>query len=350
MPIRIKREDFLQHLQMVQPGLSQKEMIQQSDCFVFHKGLIITYNDEVTCSIPCEVARKFTGAVPAPKLLSILGKIADEELDIEVKEDALVFLGKRKRTTIRKNKDIELPVDTIERPSDEAWKDLPEDFNEAVGMVHTCASKDPSEFALTYVHINPEWLEATDRIQFTRYKITMPLKRPLLVKPNAIQHVTHLGVTEMAVTKSWLHFRNPNGLIFSCRRYIDEYPDLAKSFSMTIKGGKSMTLPKSLELVIDCASVFSSEDKDHPHVRVQVRDKKIRIIGSASDGDHVEWKTVNYFGPSIEFMIHPKLFTDLVKAHNECKITDKVLGVESGKFVYLTAFVTKNESSDEGGE
>lgn len=338
MAIKVDREEFLRQLQMVQPGLSQRELIQQSDCFIFHKGQLITYNDEVACVTPCDVAKKFSGAVPAQRMLLILSKLKDDELSIEAEADALVFLGKRKRTKIRRHQDIELNIDLLERPGSESWKPLHEDFVEAISMACTCPAKDPSEFALTYVHIAPTFVEATDRIQFTRYLCPTPIKRDVLVKPQSIQHVAELGATEIAVTKSWMHFRSPNNLTLSCRRYLDEYPDLAKKMSLKVKGGRPMSLPKSLELSTECANIFSSEDVDNNHVKVLIKSGKIRVRGEGSTGEHVEWKNLNYKGPSLEFAIHPKLLGDFVKKYNECQITDDRLVVENAKFIYQTSF------------
>ena len=51
----VNREAFLHQLESVQAGLSSKEMIEQSSCFAFIKGKVVTYNDEISCRQKCEV-------------------------------------------------------------------------------------------------------------------------------------------------------------------------------------------------------------------------------------------------------------------------------------------------------
>jgi hypothetical protein len=72
---QVNREVLLQQLESVQAGLSSREIIEQSSCFVFKDGNVVTFNDEVSCSRPCELG-SFTGAVQAAPLLSIREMLA----------------------------------------------------------------------------------------------------------------------------------------------------------------------------------------------------------------------------------------------------------------------------------
>jgi hypothetical protein len=70
---RINREEFLRNLESVEPGLSPREILEQSSCFIFQKGWIKTFNDEVACKIKSPL--KLEGAVQAAPLLAILSAI-----------------------------------------------------------------------------------------------------------------------------------------------------------------------------------------------------------------------------------------------------------------------------------
>ena len=48
--MKINREELLNQLESVLPGLSTREIIEQSSCFVFMNKEVITYNDEISCS------------------------------------------------------------------------------------------------------------------------------------------------------------------------------------------------------------------------------------------------------------------------------------------------------------
>ena len=45
----IPREAFLRTLEAVQPGLDPTGAIEQSSCFIFKDGAVMTFNDEVSC-------------------------------------------------------------------------------------------------------------------------------------------------------------------------------------------------------------------------------------------------------------------------------------------------------------
>src|SRR4051812_26008035 len=86
--VKIKREKFLNKLDRLRPGISVKGIIQQSNCFIFDKNRIVTYNEEVACQIPGKIGG-FSGAFQADPLLKILGKLPDEFLELELKKEKL---------------------------------------------------------------------------------------------------------------------------------------------------------------------------------------------------------------------------------------------------------------------
>ena len=63
-------------LEAVSPGLATREAIEQSSCFVFKDGRVMTFNDEVACSIDCELG--FDGAVAAKPLRSAVWALEAE--------------------------------------------------------------------------------------------------------------------------------------------------------------------------------------------------------------------------------------------------------------------------------
>ena len=144
----VDREKFLQELELLQPGLSPKEIIEQSGCFIFKNGYITTFNDDIACTLITDL--KFTGAVQAKPLLALLKKLKDKVIEIDISETSLIIKGRRKEAAIRMQADIILPIDDIDIPEDGKWKSLVDGFCEYVGVVYQCASKDE---ALSLIHI-----------------------------------------------------------------------------------------------------------------------------------------------------------------------------------------------------
>jgi len=342
----VKRESLLNQLLAVQPGLADREIIEQSSCIAFVKGRAFTYNDEVACS--AEVPLKLTGAIPAKTLLSILGKMPDEDLEVEEDAAEIVFKGKGRRFKLRKEAKIALPVDKLETP--DSWLKLPKHFAEAIEMVRHSASSDKSRFKLTCVHLSTEHIEACDNFQLSRFRVKTGLKKSVLVKKSSIEHIVGMGMTEMAETDTWLHFRNPAGVVLSCRRYVEKYHDVD---GVLKDKGKPIVLPKRLGDAADRASVFSAEAASDNQVRVRLSEGVLRIRGVGEVGWYSETRKVTYDGPELEFLIAPSLLGQIADKFREAFVSSDQLRVEGPEWVFVTCLgkptdkVSKSESSDE---
>lgn len=341
----VNRANLLQQLLAVQPGLAEREIIEQSSCVAFVKGRAYTYNDEVSCS--AEVPLKLSGAVPAKTLLSILGKMPDEELEVEEDDAEVVFRGKGRRFKLRKEAKIALPVDKLEVP--DAWNKLPKNFTEAIDMVRHSASSDKSRFKLTCVHLSPAHVEACDNFQLSRFCLKTGLKQSVLVKKSSIEHIVGMGMVEMSETDTWLHFRNPAGVVLSCRRYVEKYHDVD---GVLKDKGKAIILPKRLGDAADRASVFSSEAANDNQVRVRLQEGLLRIRGVGEVGWYTETRKVTYDGPELEFLISPSLLGQIADKFREAFVDSNQLRVEGPEWVFVTCLgkptdkVSKSEAEE----
>jgi DNA polymerase III sliding clamp (beta) subunit (PCNA family) len=341
MPNAINREELLQQLMSVQPGLSRREIIEQSSCFVFSGGMVMTYNDEIACTQKCSL--NIEGAVQATPLLAILGKLPEDELEVETTDGELILKGKKRRAGIRREKEVALPIASVDKPT--KWLELPADFLEAVTLVQHSASKDESRFQLTCIHIHPKYIEACDNYQITRYKMATGVAESTLVRSESLKHVPTLGMTEFCETESWLHFRNPNGLVLSCRRYKEDFPNLKDLLNFN---GHKITLPKGLADAADKAKVFTNETSDDSQVLVELRTGKLRVKGVGGGGWYQEVKKLAYDGPDMSFMIAPDLLIEITTRHNDAEIAEGRLKVDGGKWRYVTSLGSPAETPDTG--
>lgn len=337
--MKVVREELLKVLEFVKPGLSPKELIEQSSCFVFQEGKVFSYNDEVSCSMKCPL--DITGAVPAAQFLELLDKLKDDELDIAPTNGELIIKGTREESGLRMEKEVLLPLSAMEQC--EKWNKLPSGFTEAIELVQQCCSKDENRFAITCVNIHPEWIEAADDFQMTRYKIKTGIENRILVRQVAIKEVPKAGMTRFGQTKSWMHFKNKDGLILSCRKYPDDYPNL--SSILKIKGNKAK-LPKGLADAIPKAEIFSSTNPDNDLVKVHLRPKKWRLTGIGTMGRYKKWGKTTYDGEPITFLISPKLLTEIVKRHREVEISEERLIARGDNWTFVSCLSKVPESED----
>jgi DNA polymerase III sliding clamp (beta) subunit (PCNA family) len=342
--MNVNREKFLNSLEMVRAGLSPREYVEQSSCLVFKDNEVMTFNDEVACRVAVDVS--ITGAVQSAALFDILGKIDDEELTIEENEDGeLEFRGKRKSFGLTKEAEIFLPIDRVERP--EKWHSLPKDFIEAVGMVHHCVSNDESKFTLTCVHITKDWVEACDNFQLMRCMVALAIKGPVLVRGTSLRDLVSLAVDKVALTKSWIHFKNQAGLVYSCRRYSETYTDLEKL--LKAKGHK-IVIPKGLATASERAAVFAADATGESHVTVTLQPGKVRIKGEGASGWYREVSKVAYDGPPMEFVIAPDLLKQISEKYSDAQISEGRLKVTGGAWEFVTVLGKKAEVKEEPSE
>ena len=335
---RVNRQNLLLSLESVAPGLASREVIQQSTCVVFHAGKVFTFNDEVACSRETPL-KGVEGAVKAKPLLDLLSKLKEDEIEIEVTEEEFLIRGKGKKSGIRKEAEILLPVDAVETP--EVWKDIPPDFTEAISIVSACTSSEESQFVLTCVHLTPDCVESTDRYQIARYPISTGLTRDMLVRGESIKKIVPLDMTQFSETPSWIHFRNENGLVLSCRRYLEDFPDLSRFLSTD--DTSPVTLPGGLAEMVAAAEIFSSENSAGNAIAVDLRADRIVFEGEGASGWYKEMKKISYSGIPIRFMIAPKLLLEISKKSNSCGVAPGRLCITSSKFFYPTCTNVSNE-------
>mgnify|MGYP001286621327 CR=1 FL=1 len=340
--VRVNREDFLQVLESVQAGISPRELLEQSGCFVFKDKHVYTYNDEVACKAPTGFDPKFVGAIHSKSVLELLRKLPDGELDITPAKSEWLITGKRKESRIRCDEKILLPIDNVDKTAE--WQPLHSDFADAIAIVQECAGTDQSRHTLTCIHITPKWVEACDNFQMARYRLKTGVTSKILVRRDSIKSIISLGMTEFCETESWIHFRNKRKLVLSCRRYLDEYDDLTPYLDVQ---GKPVSLPKGLEEAADRAEIFSADNVDTNAVLVEIRPEKLKITGQGVNGSHTEYKKIaKYDGKPLKFLISPVLLRELVKKHNEAEVTHNRLKIEGPRWRYVTVLGKVNDKAD----
>lgn len=337
--MRVNREELLKCLVSVSPGLTQREVIEQSSCFVFQNGDITTFNDEVSVSVksPCP---GIEGAVPSQKLLDLLSRLTEDDLEIEIASDGLRIKGTGRRALIRIESEIAASAepDRVGEPSQ--WRPLHADFGAAIGIVQACSSKDDSQFVLTCIHITPDFVEACDDKQLARYLLMTGLhESSCLVRRTSIVPIQGLGMSEVGITDAWLHFRNhDNGLRYSCRRWVnDEWIDLDDLVDKV--EGATATMPAGLAEAVAKAEVFSVDSSigQSNEILVELKGNKLRLRGEGAGGWFEERKQVVWDGDPLSFRIDPQLLVEITKRTKECTIAPKRLRVDAGNFVYVVA-------------
>lgn len=333
MEITVSRETFLRALETAAPGLSPKEILEQSGCFVFVDGDVVTYNDEVSVRGPSGLPNDFRGAVRAKKLLDLLRGMDEDGLRLSEGDAEFVVTGKSRQAAVRMEKEIHLPYAGVEPPG--KFKKLPEEFGEAVSLVQQCAGTDESRFVLTCVNIHPDWIEACDDFRACRWKMQTGFKNPTLVKQASMSPAARMGVESFSEGDNWVHFKNRQGYVLSARKFVEEFPSASLDGPLS-QNGTPVSLPKGVKEAAEKAQLFSADNLDADLAEVTLKAGRVVVRGRGPEGWYKEVKKVTWDGPAVTFMIPPKLLGELVEKYNSVEVSESVLRIDGGSYVYIT--------------
>jgi len=347
--VMVKRNGLLKCLAAVGAGLSPKDDIEQSSCYVLQKGRMRTFNDNIACSFALpDGMENMECAIPAEEFRNLLTKLNEDDLDISLggegvnrSEDQLLLKMKRRRAGIRVQLSVSLPVGEMETP--EEWVSIPEGFADAVETVGQVAGKGEELFVLCCVHITPKGFEACDNYQAIRYRLPTGLSRSVLVKRDYLIEIAKLKVEQWALSKSWLHFRNSSGLDMSCRRWDQSYPDLGPSLKVE---GCEGVLPKGLCEAIGRAEVFINARDDSIGLTIDLDSSRLLLRAKGMVGWYEESQKVDYSGKPISFRIAPRLLREVCRRTSNCVIGDWKLKVVGEKYVYVSCLAVSGSGEE----
>lgn len=338
---KVNRETFLHSLESVAPAMtapgSERE---QTSCFIFKNGRIITWSEEVSCKIPSGLPKDQLGVVEGKPLLESLRSWTEEEVEIAFNESLMTIQGKGQKAKIRMEATIDLPLDSVDKPTN--WVALPGDFADAIRMVQPCSGKDETRFYVNCVHLHPKFVEACSLEHVCRWTVDTGIKKSTLIRREAIKGIPPLGMTEISETEHYIHFKNPNGLIYSCRRYMEEFPDMGKFFEVV---GEVITLPPSLAETVKRAEIFSV-DNDNNFITVALSQGRMKLTGQGIHGEYTRLRKIKWDGKDFSFLVSPGVLTDITKKKNEVILGKKKMMIDGGSYKYVAALAMKEDLQD----
>lgn len=348
---RVKRDEFLNTLNLVDAGLSPRPFIEQSSCYIFDYGWVSTFNDEICCRAKSRLPKDFTGAVQAKPLKTVLDAMSDEEIDLRPDGKELIIRANGKEIALRLEGEIVLPVDEVVLPEDDEFTPLPENFKYAVEKVVSAAGTSDEEFITLCVHVHPKHLEASDRRQMCRYtfKTGTGVKDPFLVRAKSLTHVIKVDPTKIGQTDEWVHFRNAN-VFFSCRRHREDYFKLDEQFDFT---GSKMTLPQGGVEAVKIAATFldgKEEDKVTVTLSPESDERGMLVSGQGPMGRATVPLHMRYKGKPQSFRVLPNMLAQLIKDNKECEIGPRKLCVRGDGWVYVTSLASAEKKKEAARE
>lgn len=339
--MKIETERFKELLTILKPGLSNKDIIEQATKFVFMENKMITFNDEISIQVELEDL-DFSCAVDSEQLYKLVSSLKAKEIKIELEEGELVFKAGRVRAGIVVDTDINLPLEEID-DNEEQWKKLPKNFVEGMKFVVGSCSTDMSSQIITCVNFSGNNVVGTDRYRISLFEYKRDLPFETLIPAKTVKNL--IAFKPKFVDKGtggWIHFKNEEDIILSCRILNDKFPNNDHIFVMGKT--KKIELPDSLSEILDRVSIFA-EGVTQLDERVNISFKKNKmIIESSSDNGWIrESEKVDYSETEISFSISPYAFKDIVKKNNKMEVGKGKVMFSDKSWKYVAALIPKSE-------
>ncbi len=330
--MKVDRKELLDLIKALEPGLSSTEMIEQSSCLVFTGGEIISYNDEVSVSTVCPYDG-FEFVVNGKSLITLLTKLKDKELDFELKKSELIIKGKNTKASLVTQAEILVPLEAIKIPN--KWRRIPVGFLEGVQLCSFCAGKDSNKPIMKTIHIDKDYVEASDSLRATRaFLENNTTMKDLLIPANSVSNLAKYEPTQYAVVEGWIHFRNKEAVIYSCRVFEGEYPKTGKLYELE---GDEIVLPDNLDVALDIASIFSNED-DSNFVEIKLSKNKM-VVKSQNVSGKFERAIRIKNKEEVSFTVNLNFFLQSVKKFEKMIVGERTIVLTGDGFEHVMALI-----------
>jgi hypothetical protein len=266
-------------LEKLKAGVSDQFELSK---FAFFDGKYVTsFNFEIGVSLQFE-SEELKGALPVKELLAILKKLKNEDLEI-IKNDAHIIFG---CGTMELGLNLVDHKNPLEVGGIEDWRSLPEGFKDAVRFCLPFASGNTSHGIAQCVVVRDEAVYASDNNRFIKHEIAGSVKGQIAIPKKNAETIMSYDIKEYDVSKAWVHFRDSEGAVFSCRMFAGTYPDINR---IIFDDWQEVNIPDNLldaiikvsDLSQDVGKMMTFKGKV---INLDIRDNQIVVSGENSSG------------------------------------------------------------------
>ena len=335
--MKISKQELRTALNLLKPALSKKDMIGNANCFVFKDGYVSTYNDELWFNHPIEGINK-TFAIESDEILALLDKTKEETITLDLTDDLLIFQAGKSKAGF-KLINAEFPVDTSIFEQ-QLFYDLPEDFQTAIKFAAMSASDDLINPILNCVSIKSDGtVSGTDNFRLSNWKLDtdeLPFD-DLLIPADSVLKILSIQPTSFMVDTDWIHFKNEDNIIASCRLVHDKFPDVSKVISK-LGTGTLVTFPDDISAILSRAAIFSDNEKNNQSVTITRKGKYVVVDSETSiKGFFKERVLMETDSDDFSFIINPSFLSDILKKSKECILESNknIISFRGDNWVYI---------------
>jgi DNA polymerase III sliding clamp (beta) subunit (PCNA family) len=343
--MEVNREDLLDVLNLVRPGLSQKEIVEQSNHFIFNKDEILAYNDELLISYPFDIELQCT--VDASLFLKLISRMNSETVSIELKKDRLEVWNAKTSAHIpivKESEIFEYITKVTNGLADADWHRLSQDFIDGLRLCAFSAETDRVLGTLTCVRVEGEDIMSGSKIRVSWYKMDKKVDEDFYIEAALIQELyKYEDISSYTLSKAWAHFKSESGVTFSARRVI---PLDLLPFREPFEGfptGVRIKIPADLRSSIETVNIVNEgetgADKlvmlviDNDKITCKAETTKGAIFEEVSFGKPVE------LDKTIQLTIRPDFLIDVLEKATYMYFSDRMILFKRQAFQHAACLI-----------
>jgi len=346
--MKINKDEFLQALDKVVPGLAKKEIVKEMNYIVSEAGRLYSYNDKLAISVQFDTGVDFV--VHGKNLYEAIKKSRAKNIEFEIEDDVLVCtIGKVVNEIPLLKDDLIIKTHAHLNYEEVTYVPLAEDFVKGLELCATCASKNLNNlYGLYSIRITDQDIFATDQVRMLLYEVETDINTTIFVPAEQVKTIKAfqpIGIAEDFVSKNWVFFKNENEDVLGIKLF-----DVSKKFVSEERIYSFFDLPEDLpyfklpkEIANDLAvvSVFSDEETENVNVNIS-KEGELSIVSESVKGFSELYDEIpDYKGEEITFDINPTLLLEMLKHSAKVLVSDYFICVQEENLTYLLAQMNK---------
>lgn len=344
--MQLNRSELVKVLDLVKPAVSAKDNNMQQDCFVFHDGHILTYNDDMAIHhiLYEEMDELENLIVPAKEFYALINRLTSETIDLNVADDCIEIKAGRAKAKLKTQREIKMPLNEL---CDWQIKGnpTPKELSKALSLVAPACGKNMTQPLTTCVFFNGNYVVATDNYCCARYKFkNFEWLNPFYIPQSTVNTLAKYE-PESYVVKSngWVRFGlDDMACLIDCRTYYEGQP-FAEVNSLFDEKGDEFVFPAKLTDALERAGVFVKDAKadaltEDPFVQISLEKDKLIINGKGIAGEYSENMRVGYNGKPRSFLINTSLLTRVLQEKYKCEICSRFVHIYDKNYDYVVVY------------
>lgn len=284
----ISKSKIIAAMKNALPGIDSISLVEGADTFIFRKGFIHSYNDSISVTTPFDVdGAEFV--VKAKDFYSLINKMKEDTINLELEENSVVLKCGKAKASFVLMKDTLSPTISSLNEEQNNWEPLPDDFK---NCLMKCIIKG-NKYSIAGIFVSDSIMYSTDGMRINSFPMKSKVKK-FWISDSSADNIMKIGdFKEYSLAKNWVHFKDKNNIILSCRKLPDEkYPE--SSFVNIILSHKkdekdlSNKLPEGFIEALNRASSLSMSLSIYNAIELTFTKEGVEIFSERTSGSYSE--------------------------------------------------------------